>query len=156
MDVLEQHILQLWAKFQEKELRYIMVGGFATNLHGFERITADLNVWLENSLINRRRLIASLDELGIGNFKALERMELVAGWTTIRLDSGLELDLMTSLHHFGEDSFEACLKMASIATIEGIKVPFLHINHLIEEKKKLNRSKDKIDVEALERIRSLS
>ena len=45
--------------------------------------------------------------------------------------------------------------MASIADLEGIKVPFLHINHLIENKKIVNRIKDQIDVIELEKIRKI-
>ncbi|TYP98506.1 hypothetical protein BC792_101163 [Sphingobacterium allocomposti] len=42
--------------------------------------------------------------------------------------------------------------MASIADIEGVRVPFLHINQLIANKKAVNRPKDQIDVQALEEI----
>jgi hypothetical protein len=45
--------------------------------------------------------------------------------------------------------------MDSIAEIEKVKVPFLHINQLIENKKIINRPKDQIDVIALEQIRKL-
>jgi hypothetical protein len=45
--------------------------------------------------------------------------------------------------------------MASIADIEGVAVPFLHINHLIENKKVVNRPKDQIDVIELEKIRKI-
>ena len=45
--------------------------------------------------------------------------------------------------------------MAKIATIENIKIPFLHINHLIANKKAVNRPKDQIDVIELEKIKLL-
>jgi hypothetical protein len=45
--------------------------------------------------------------------------------------------------------------MASIADIDSVNVPFLHINQLIENKKIVNRPKDQIDVAALEQIRKL-
>jgi hypothetical protein len=45
--------------------------------------------------------------------------------------------------------------MASIAEIEGFKMPFLHINHLIANKKAVNRSKDQLDVIYLEKIKKL-
>lgn len=52
-------------------------------------------------------------------------------------------------------TFLECLEIASIADLEGIEVPFLHINQLIENKKAVNRPKDQIDVIALEQIRKL-
>jgi len=52
-------------------------------------------------------------------------------------------------------TFLECLEIASIADLEGIEVPFLHINQLIENKKAVNRPKDQIDIIALEQIRKL-
>ena len=49
-------------------------------------------------------------------------------------------------------SFDECLTLASIASIENIQVPFLHINQLIANKKAVNRSKDQVDVLELEKI----
>ena len=43
----------------------------------------------------------------------------------------------------------------SFAEIENIKVPFLHINHLLANKKAVNRPKDQIDVIELEKLKKL-
>jgi hypothetical protein len=47
------------------------------------------------------------------------------------------------------------MDMASIADIDGVKVPFLHINQLIANKKAVNRPKDQLDVIELERIQKI-
>ena len=52
-------------------------------------------------------------------------------------------------------SFDECLQMATIAEIKNIKVPFLHINQLIANKKAVNRPKDQLDVIELEKIKQL-
>jgi len=52
-------------------------------------------------------------------------------------------------------SFDECLLMAPVAEIDGVMVPFLHINHLIANKKSVNRSKDQIDVIELEKIKKI-
>lgn len=52
-------------------------------------------------------------------------------------------------------TFDECLELATIAEIENVKIPFLHINHLIVNKKAVNRSKDQIDVMELEKIKLL-
>lgn len=51
--------------------------------------------------------------------------------------------------------FNECLKYATIADIDGINVPFLHINHLIASKLAANRPKDQLDVIYLEKIKKL-
>jgi hypothetical protein len=45
--------------------------------------------------------------------------------------------------------------LASKAEINGIIVPFLHLNQLIEAKKAANRPKDQIDVIYLEKIKEI-
>jgi len=156
MDILDEEILALWKKFHELGLRYIMVGGFATNLHGHQRTTGDVDIWIEDSVENRKKLRKALSELEIGDFDQIERIDFIPGWSTIRLNSGLELDIMTFLKGFDQTSFDSCLTIASTAEIENIPVRFLHINHLIEEKKLLAREKDISDVVALEKIRNLT
>lgn len=150
---MDEEVIELWSIFHQMGLKYIMVGGFATNLHGHSRTTEDLDIWIENSLPNRIKLRNALKELNIGDFEAIETIEFIPGWTTIRLNSGIELDIMTYLKGFSQEKFEECFNMASMAIIKNISIPFLHINHLIEEKKKVGREKDKIDVIALEEIK---
>jgi hypothetical protein len=45
--------------------------------------------------------------------------------------------------------------MSNKAEIDDIIVPFLHINHLIANKKAVNRPKDQLDVIYLEKIRQI-
>ena len=52
-------------------------------------------------------------------------------------------------------TFNDCYKASNIVTIEDVSIPFLHINHLIQNKKIVNRPKDQIDVEYLEKIKEL-
>ena len=60
MDVLDDELLQFWKGLNNNNVRYIMVGGFATRFHGFDRSTDDLDLWLEDTVENRRRLRAAL------------------------------------------------------------------------------------------------
>lgn len=132
-----------------------MVGGFATRLHGFNRNTDDLDMWLEDTVSNRKNLRTAFKELGYGDFSTREIMQFVPGWTSFYEGGGIELDIMTTMKGLKDLPFGECLDMASIADLEGIKVPFLHINHLIENKKILNRPKDQVDVLELEKIRKI-
>jgi len=132
-----------------------MVGGFATRFHGFNRNTDDLDMWLEDMLENRKNLRAAIRMLGYGDFAPLETMPFVPGFSSINIVGGIELDIMTQMKGLEDHSFEECLSMASIADLEGVHVPFLHINHLIQNKKVVNRPKDQIDVIELEKIRSI-
>ena len=137
MEIYDDEILAIWARFYEKGLRYIMVGGFAINLHGHLRTTGDVDIWIEDTTENRKILRQSLIELEIGDFEAIERIDFIPSWSSIQLNSGIELDVMTYLKAFSQESFDECFALASTAEIENIPVRFLHINHLIKEKKLL-------------------
>ncbi len=155
MDLLDEELLALWKAFEKYEVKFIMVGGFAVNLHGFNRTTADADIWLKNTRENRNSFRKAMAEQGYGDYPMFETMDFIPGWSTFTLNSGIELDLMTSLAGFEETDFDQCFEYASIADIQGTKIPFLHINHLLEEKKAAGRPKDQIDVQELERIRDL-
>lgn len=155
MDIYEEAFINLWECLNKNGVRYIMVGGFATYLHGHYRYTKDIDLYLEDTLENRKKLRQAFIDLGLGDFEPIERIEFIPGWVDFQLDNGVRMDIMTSLKGVSL-SFEECLQMAPIAEIEHVKIPFLHINQLIENKKAVNRPKDQADVIELERIRKLS
>ena len=155
MDVFDEEILKFWASLQKCRVKYIMVGGYATNLHGYERFTGDIDIWIEDSAENRLRLRQAFSDCGMGDYYMLETMQFVPGWTEFRLNNGLRLDIMVSMKGLEGYTFDECLSMASIADIDGVQIPFLHINQLIANKKAVNRPKDQVDVTELERIQKL-
>ena len=59
---------------------------------------------------------------------------------------------MTSMKGLEDFSFDECYELASVAILEEIRVPFLHINYLLAYKKAVNRPKDLQDIDELEKI----
>jgi hypothetical protein len=53
MDIFDEEILKFWKALFEEKVKYIMVGGYATNLHGFQRFTADMDIWINDTAENR-------------------------------------------------------------------------------------------------------
>jgi predicted nucleotidyltransferase len=155
MDVLDEELIQFWKVLNQHGVKYIMVGGFATRFHGFDRATDDLDMWLKDTVENRQHLRHAFKDLGYGDFSSLEMMDFVPGWTSFYVGSGIELDIMTYMKGLENYSFEECLSKASIADLDGVEVPFLHINHLIDNKKAVNREKDQVDVRQLEKIKEI-
>jgi hypothetical protein len=153
MDLYDDEILRLWQAFEQNQLEYMMVGGFATNLHGFNRFTSDLDIWIKDNLANRKALIKSLEEIGLPHHGVLETTQLIPGWTSIALPSGFELDIMTYIQGFQQADFDQCSEYASEVKIASTKIKFLHINHLIQAKEASNRPKDQIDLIELRKLR---
>jgi hypothetical protein len=112
-----------------------------------------MNIWIEDSSINRSNLCRAFDEADMSDFAMLQTIQFVPRWTNFRLNNGLQLDIMTAMKGLEQYTFDEYLSIATIAEIKNIQVPFLHINQLIANKKAVNRPKDAIDVLELERIK---
>jgi len=152
MDVLDESLLNFWRLMNRHGVAFIMVGGVAVNLQGYSRSTNDIDVWIQDTTENRRRLEKVLADLGYGNLQ-LETFRFIPGWTNFYIGEGLELDILTHMKGLEDYSFTDCLQVATMAEIEDVTIPFLHISHLIANKKAVNRLRDQLDVAELERIR---
>ena len=153
MDIFDEDLLKFWEALNKHNVLYIMVGGFAVNMQGFSRATDDSDLWLKDTVENRQNFRKALSELGYGDYASIETMQFVPGLTQFYETRGLVLGIMTSMKGLEKLSFEECYDLAKKADLNGLIVPFLHINHLIANKKAVNRPKDQIDVIELERIR---
>ena len=155
MDIFDEFILDFWKALKHYNVKYILVGGYAVNFHGYQRFTGDMDIWIEDTIENRRALRQSFIKSNMGDYPMIETMQFVPGWTDFHLNNNFRIDILIGMKGLEGYSFDECLQMASIAEIENVAIPFLHINQLIENKKIINRPKDQIDVLALENIRKL-
>ena len=155
MDIFDEEMLNYWRCLNKNDVRYIMVGGVATNLNGFQRTTDDIDVWIEDTLQNRENYRIAFKEYSGVDYYTINTMQIIPGWTNFNLNNGFRLDLMVSMKGLEKYSFEKCLLLSNKADIDGVIVPFLHINHLIENKKVVARPKDLNDIIELEKIKKI-
>lgn len=155
MDAFDNDLLQFWKALHNNDVEYLLIGGYAINFHGYQRFTGDVDIWLKDTITNRKKLRKAFIDCNMGDYPIIESMQFIAGWTQFRLNNGLELDILTDMKGLENYTFDECMAMASLADIEGVNIPFLHINQLIENKKVINRPKDQSDVQALEEIKKL-
>ena len=59
MDIFDEEILNLWRILSKNNVSYIMVGGLASNLNGYNRFTADVDIWIKDSVENRKNIFLS-------------------------------------------------------------------------------------------------
>ena len=154
MDVLNTGMLEFWKLLNKHNVQFIMVGGFAVRFNGFDRNTDDLDLWLNDNVENRKNLRAAYNEAGYGDFSSFETMDFLPGWTQFYVADGIVLDIMTEMKGLENSTFDECYAQARVADLEGVLVPFLHINHLLANKKAVGRPKDLIDVIELEKIKN--
>ena len=145
-------ILNIWKSFQKHKVKYIIIGGFAVNIYGYNRNTGDLDILIEDSIENRKNLRKSFVDIGIGDFESIETMQFIPGWTDFTLDFGLRLDVMTSIKGLEDKSFDSLLSEATIVMIGDIPVNFIDYKNLVIAKKATNRLKDQLDLEELGKL----
>ncbi|WP_201262719.1 nucleotidyl transferase AbiEii/AbiGii toxin family protein [Deinococcus aerius] len=131
----------------ERQVRYVVAGGFAIAAHGTPRYTKDLDVWVEVSPENAERLLLALDDFGMASLGLtsadLEERDMV-------LQLGYEpnrIDILTGLT--GVEFHEAYPRRVLLQLGE-LRVPFLAREDLIANKRALGRPRDLADIEDLQ------
>ncbi len=144
-------LLGLLSRFQAEGVRYILVGGQAVRLNGFVRATEDIDILLPSSIDNGRRVIKALDFLASSTDLQPEWFQVEAGEPeNIRVADDLLIDLLFAANG---QTFESLTAHVRILTVEGVEIRTLDIEGLLKTKTDY-RAKDRIDREALERLRS--
>ena len=152
MDLYNEEFLKLIKAFENQKVAYLIVGGFAVNKYGYRRHTGDLDIYLQDTVINRENLINALEEMSYGRFEELRNTPIIAGYCEILMDNGMYADLMTDMKGLQKENFQTYFEMATLDVINEIPIRFLHFNHLIENKRATGRNKDLLDIEELEKI----
>jgi Nucleotidyl transferase of unknown function (DUF2204) len=132
----------------ENKVNYILVGGYAVVLHGYPRTTGDMDLWVERSLENYRKLEKAFAQFGMPVFDMNEQNFLSHPvWHVFTFGSPpVAIDIMTRLE--GLD-FNTAFDRSVIFEDEELEIRTIHKNDLILLKKSAGRSKDLNDLENL-------
>lgn len=85
----------VFASFQKHDVRYVVIGGIAAILHGVPRATFDLDILVEATPDNARRLLDALLEAGLGTAALTTEKELLSNEITVFKDK-VRIDVQTS------------------------------------------------------------
>lgn len=85
----------VFASFQKRKVRYIVIGGIAAVLHGVPRATFDLDILIQASPENGQRLLDALLEAGLGTATLISTDELLAHEITVFKDR-VRIDVQTA------------------------------------------------------------
>ena len=149
---MEKEIIKVWKYLAECNVNYLTIGGFAVNIYGYGRYTGDIDIYIADTIENRKNLKLALKNIGIGDFESILTIQFVPGWTDFALNFNFRLDVMTSVLGLENQNFDELLAKAHIVEIDGIQVYFIDYESLLISKKAANRPKDILDVDELEKI----
>jgi len=137
---------ELLGLFDARNVEYLIVGGYALAFHGAPRFTGDIDLLVKPDHENAKRILAALDEFGIGSFE-LSESDFTTPHNVIQLGvPPVRVDIMTSLT--AVDWAEADQNKVR-ADYHGVSACFISKADLITNKKTLARKKDLADLEAL-------
>ena len=145
-------LLDLLRRFQAEGVEYVLVGGHAVRLNGFNRNTEDIDILLPLSLENGRRVIRALSFLPSSNELQAEWFAPPAGEPeNIRVADNLLIDLLFAANGQTYESLQGDVRTLDV---EGVRIRTLDIEGLLKTKTDY-RDKDRIDREALLRLKKL-
>ena len=126
----------------------MIAGAQACILHGVIRTTEDVDILIEATEENCRKVLAALSRLEDGAAKELAPQDLLEN-VVVKIADEVEVDVST---HAWKVSYEDAVASALEAFIEGIEVPYLGFDCLIASKETY-REKDALDIMRLRATR---
>jgi len=127
---------------------YMIVGGFAIIQAGLPRTTSDVDVLMDISPENERRVFNALGTLPDGCVRELDPGD-VAKYTVVRVADEIVVDLMASASGI---AYEEGSKSAVVHEIDGVPIPFASPDLLYRMKMRSGREKDRGDIYFLEQL----
>lgn len=142
-----RELLQCFAKHR---VRYLVVGGYAVIHYAQPRFTRDLDLWIEPSAANARKVSAAFGEFGIPLIGITEGDLAKPGTQFVLGRSPVMLDFLTSVPPL---DFLSCWKRRKRVRHDFGSVNYLSFVDLRASKTHANRLQDQADLEELGRQR---
>lgn len=157
--------IDIFRKFNENGIKYIVVGGIAVNLHGIPRMTYDIDLILDLEDKNLEKFLGLLNKwefkpkvpVNIMDFakkknrdewiknKNMKAFNLVnPGWAMSEIDIVINSPM----------DYNKASKEIIYFNLQDISIPTISIDNLIKMKKLAGREQDKADIRYLKRLKN--
>ncbi len=136
----------VFKSFQRHKVRYLVIGGVASVLHGVPRATFDVDILIEPTIENAQRLLTALEEAGFGTATITNAQDVIAHEITIFNDR-VRIDVQTRTPGV---SFQDAWSRRKTITYQGQDFFILSREDLINTKRASGREVDLEDVRLLE------
>lgn len=147
---VEKDYEELLELFNRYKVRYCIVGAYAVAFYERPRYTKDLDILVEPTLENAKRIIKALDAFGFGSLKLTEG-DFTKKGNIIQLGyEPVRVDLLTSIKGA---PFKKIWETRQVGTYGRRRVFFIGKNELMRNKKLTGRRQDLADIEVLSKKR---
>lgn len=154
---------RIFEGLNKHEVRYLIIGGIAVNLYGYDRVTGDIDIMMSFDKENVLRLEGFMKEYGFKPGVPVDIKEIAdAGkrkeWIeaknakVFKIYNPVNMLEVVDILIMEYIDFEQAYKRRDY-TKKGLKLPLIAINDLIKLKEIAGRERDKTDIRALEFIK---
>ncbi len=146
MEILTKDFVEFIECCAAREVKFLVVGGYALAAHGHPRATKDLDVWIMIEPANAERLVEALNDFGMRSV-GLEADDFLEPEVVVQLGyPPIRIDLITSAT--GVD-FEQCWDNRVLVPVGSVVAGFISREDLIANKTASARPQDLVDVNIL-------
>jgi hypothetical protein len=133
----------------EESVEYILVGGYAVILHGYNRTTGDLDIWVNPTRENFYKLMKACNAFGLPA-ETIEEKDFLSLSEVDVFTFGrppVSIDIMTQVKGL---QFAQAIKQAEVYETESLQVMLINYEDLLITKKAAGRYKDLDDIAHLQ------
>ncbi len=147
MQILSKDFVEFIECCVARDVKFLIVGGYALAAHGYPRATKDLDVWVMVEPGNAERLVTAIDDFGMESV-GLEPSDFLEPDMVVQLGyPPIRIDLITSAT--GVD-FGECWSRRMNIPVGSVEAGFISYDDLIANKRASGRPQDSVDVQVLE------
>lgn len=141
-------IASLLRSLNDHKVRYVIIGAAALPVHGFSRVTLDIDFLIQPTKRNAERTLDALRAVGY-DVADISAKELLKKTVLLR-----QYPVEADFHPFVSGAtFEGVWRRKVPDKIQGVKAYFASLNDLMRMKKAAGRPKDLEDLRVLEKLR---
>jgi len=134
----------------ENGVRFLLVGAYAMGVHGYPRATGDIDIWVEPSEENSSRVYRALAQFG-APLQEIDETTFVKPGIVFQIGVvPRRIDVISTITGV---AFDQAYRNRQMVEIDGLAVPVLSLEDLIQNKRATGRDKDRIDAQQLQKKR---
>ncbi len=146
---VEKDFKEFIALLNRSEARYLIIGGFAYSFYAEPRFTKDIDILIEPSKGNAKKILEAIKDFGFTDIDLTDNDFLEPGQIIQLGVAPLRIDIVTSIKGV---EFQGAWKNRVTGRFGDIDVYFISKEDLIKNKRALGRKQDLADIEKLEKI----
>ncbi|HID51851.1 MAG TPA: hypothetical protein EYP41_07440 [Anaerolineae bacterium] len=129
-----------------RNVKYLLIGGYAVGYHGYPRATIDMDIWVAIHPENAVRIAQVLKEFGFDSPDLSESLFLEENKIVRMGIPPMRLEILTTISGV---NFDECYSKRIVDLVDDVEINIINLEHLKRNKKASGRHKDLNDLENL-------